>query len=422
MRKLICIGAGPKSLAVALLASVLRRSGLASELEVLIIEKETVGANWKGTSGYTDGRFLLDTSPLKDLSFPYTSGYGAEIDHELGHFSFIEFLKATGEFPDWVSRGEVKITHRQFAHYLIWVANSIDVKTKFATLQRIIPRQGKVELRFSVSNCSEILVADGVLLTGPGAPKKVAIQDEAPGLIFDARNYWLHRHTFHGLRNGRVAVLGGGQSASTAALSLLMENPGLQVDIINRHGFLCMQSAGFHENAMCSIPSLDWLTLPIDERREILSRVNTGVVEASVKQALDRHQDLQLVRGSVHRISPIGDKVHLSFIDLENRSPLVYDRVVVAIGFDPVEQLRELLPANALRPGWFTDLAANQNVDKYFRLPEIGCNVHVPSLGGLQHGVGFTLLSCLGLVARRIVSTYVPLTADSTLAVDTVLC
>ena len=52
-RKVVCVGAGPKSLAVALLVTVLRRLQ-AADIELLIVEKDSVGANWFGGAGYTD--------------------------------------------------------------------------------------------------------------------------------------------------------------------------------------------------------------------------------------------------------------------------------------------------------------------------------------------------------------------------------
>ena len=47
-------------------------------------------------------------------------------------------------------------------------------------------------------------------------------------------------------------------------------------------------------------------------------------------------------------------------------------------------------------------------MDYHFRVPGVGANIHAPALGGLSQGPGFMLLSCLGAVASRIVSAYIP--------------
>jgi mycobactin lysine-N-oxygenase len=394
-------------LAVALLVTVLRRLQ-AADIELLIVEKDSVGANWFGGAGYTDGGFPLDTSPFKDLGFPYSSGYGPLVDHQLSHYSFIDYLKDTGEFANWVNRGDFKISHRRFARYLDWVAKQVAPRIRHALLRRITPKGDRVELTLDACGESETQLADGLVLTGPGEAKRVFVQDDDPSAIFDGRTYWLNRERFRGLEKGRVAVLGGGQSAGTIAKSLVVENPGLRVDILNRHGFLCAQSSGFHENALCTSPGKGWRELPLEERKEILGRIDRGVVDLSIKTFLDRHPDVRLVRGSVCRICAAGGKVRLRLVGAEKKPPLEYDRVVVAIGFDPVEQLKRLLPAGLLPSDWFAALATAPIVDHHFRLPGLGCNIHVPALSGISEGPGFPLLSCLGTVAGRIVSAYVP--------------
>jgi mycobactin lysine-N-oxygenase len=394
-------------LAVALLVRVLRRFQ-AADIEALIVEKDSVGANWFGGAGYTDGGFPLDTSPFKDLGFPYSSGYGPLVDRRLGRYSFIEYLKDTGRFADWVNRGDLKISHRRFGRYLGWAAKLVAPRIRRALLSRITPVGDRVELTIDACGRSETQLADGLVLTGPGEAKRVSVQDDDPNAIFDGRTYWLNRERFRGLGKGRVAVLGGGQSAGTIAMSLVVENPGLRVDILNRHGFLCAQSAGYHENALCTNPGKGWRELPLEERKEILGRIDRGVVDLSIKTFLDRHPGVRVVRGSVCRIGAAGGKVRLRLVGAEKQPPLEYDRVVVAIGFDPVEQLKRLLPPGLLHPDWFAALAAGPVVDHHFRLPGLGCNIHVPALSGISEGPGFPLLSCLGTVAARIVSAYAP--------------
>ena len=70
-----CLGAGPKSLATALLAHALRRCGRPSP-NVVLVERTAVGANWAGKAGFTDGACPLNTSPFKDLVVRHIKIFG----------------------------------------------------------------------------------------------------------------------------------------------------------------------------------------------------------------------------------------------------------------------------------------------------------------------------------------------------------
>ena len=63
------LGAGPKALAIAAKAKVLRDLGLGS-LDVVLIEQRAVAADCRGTDGWTDGERHLGTPPKKDIGFP----------------------------------------------------------------------------------------------------------------------------------------------------------------------------------------------------------------------------------------------------------------------------------------------------------------------------------------------------------------
>ena len=61
-KHLVCIGAGPKSLAIALLVFVLNSLRRPS-LKLTIIERQAVGSNWSGKNGYT-GKLTRDPDVL----------------------------------------------------------------------------------------------------------------------------------------------------------------------------------------------------------------------------------------------------------------------------------------------------------------------------------------------------------------------
>ena len=77
-KKLAVIGAGPKGIAVAVKAKVLAEFGFPVD-EIVLIEKNEVGANWSGTHGYTNGEMKLGTSPEKDVVFPIETDVGDDL-------------------------------------------------------------------------------------------------------------------------------------------------------------------------------------------------------------------------------------------------------------------------------------------------------------------------------------------------------
>ncbi|HSA41876.1 MAG TPA: lysine 6-monooxygenase, partial [Mycobacterium sp.] len=83
---LAIIGAGPKAVAVAAKAAVLRGMGVPAP-EVLTVERSAVAANWQPGGGWTDGNHRLGTGPEKDVGFPYRSALvprrNAELDEQM---------------------------------------------------------------------------------------------------------------------------------------------------------------------------------------------------------------------------------------------------------------------------------------------------------------------------------------------------
>ncbi len=120
MNTLIIIGCGPKALAIATKAHVLRKLGW-NVPEITIIDKHGPAANWDGTNGYTDGATILGTTPLEDLGFPYDSRIDRSVDREMLHFSYMAYLVDIGKYVEWVDRGLYPPTHGMLADYYKWV-------------------------------------------------------------------------------------------------------------------------------------------------------------------------------------------------------------------------------------------------------------------------------------------------------------
>jgi mycobactin lysine-N-oxygenase len=94
------------------------------------------------------------------------------------------------------------------------------------------------------------------------------------------------------------------------------------------------------------------------------------------------------------------------------RQAHAFDYVVVAVGFDPLgfvnrlsERARDRLQAAAaaLTPG-----AIEAAVGYDLGIRGLTPRLHLPMLSGVIQGPGFPNLSCLGLLAERILAAYTP--------------
>ena len=401
-RRLIGIGCGPRNSAIGVHTHVLRQAGIL-DLDFRIMEADSVGSSWTGGSGYTNGDFPLDTEPLKDLTFPCTS-LGAHPDELSSRFSFISFLKTRGQaFERWVSASTPPIPHSLFAEYQQWAIERAQVEVIKATVTRIQQAGDEINVSATDSGGRELAEsASGIVISGPGEPKRVSYQDHDPERIFDSKTYWRNRMVLREMKDARVAVVGSGQSAGTIAQSLLAENPSVKVEIINRFGFLPALSTGLSENYMSSSAQDTWKEIPISDRKEILNRINHGVIASYVKQFLDAHPNLSVTQGRVERV--VRDHGTIMVQTSSGRREH-YDVVVVAVGFSPLETLERLMPG-AADANWFQALRLDGAVDRHLRVPDLTCSIHIPAMAGLSQGPGLALLSCLATMAQRVVSAY----------------
>ena len=137
---LAIVGAGPKAVAVAAKAAVLRDMGVDAP-DVVAIERTAVAANWTPAGGWTDGEHRLGTGPEKDVGFPYRSALvprrNAELDERMTRHSWQSYLIATGQFAQWIDRGRPAPAHRRWAQYLRWVADAAGMTVLRGDVERI---------------------------------------------------------------------------------------------------------------------------------------------------------------------------------------------------------------------------------------------------------------------------------------------
>jgi mycobactin lysine-N-oxygenase len=417
---LAVLGAGPKGLAIAAKRAALARTGR-DVPDLLLVDREGVAANWSGATGYTDGRQRLSTPPEKDVGFPYAHAWGEDsewVSHEVGRWSWQRYLIHHGGYADWVDRGRPRPTHRRWSQYLHWVASQIPAEPVLAAVHGIDLVGGRWRLAARTPAGRRLdLDCDGLVVTGPGKPIRLPGQPDDHPRVLDGRTFWTSEDVL--ARGGpvEVCVIGNGETAGSIATALLDVLPeGSTIELVSDHGVLYTRGESFTENRFHSDPSVGWQQLAERHRREFLKRTDRGVFSVQVEEVLNRAEAVRTVAGRVSRLEPVEAKVIVEVDYEQERERIAFDWVVVAVGFDPMwfshllgGRARAAL-ADAVGDGPAGRMPSRSSLERAigYDLAVAGLHprLHLPVLAGVAQGPGFPNLSCLGLLADRVLGAY----------------
>jgi mycobactin lysine-N-oxygenase len=188
----------------------------------------------------------------------------------------------------------------------------------------------------------EALTADGVVLTGTGAPIRVAGQPRDHPRVLDGRSYWLHDHSLHKRVAQSVCVIGSGETAASVVISLLKKSHRRStVDVLTSRGVLYSRGESYDENRFYSDPG-EWPRLAESHRREFLERTDRGVFSLQAEASLRQSRGFRTLAGRAAAIEAGEQQVVVTIEYGDERERVAYDLVVVAIGFD-AHWFKELL-------------------------------------------------------------------------------
>lgn len=410
MDRLLVVGAGPKAMAVAAKAHVLRSLGLAAP-RVTIVESHAVGGNWLPSGGWTDGQHRLGTSPEKDVGFPYHStwarGHNRAINEAMMAFSWTSFLVERGTYAEWVDRGRPSPHHHVWAKYLQWVARKADAELVLAAVRKISPAaDGWLVEVADAKGVVDQLDADRLMITGPGRSDRALAEHPK---VLSIAEFW----DLAGRRRlpaaSRAAVIGGGETAGSA-LDELVRHDALTISVISPAATIYTRGESYFENSLYSDPA-KWRALSLTERRDVVRRTDRGVFSVRVQETLLGDSRVHHLQGRVMRVVDQGDSVALTLRnELRPDQVHAFDLVVDATGGQPLWflDLFDVDAADLLElaiGGPITQTRIEAAVGHDLAVSGLASKLYLPNLAGLAQGPGFPNLSCLGELSDRVLAT-----------------
>ncbi|WP_159997806.1 SidA/IucD/PvdA family monooxygenase [Roseomonas sp. 18066] len=430
--RLAIVGGGPKAVAIAAKAQILREEGLL-DCEVHVFEAREIGASWTGRHGYTDGEQALCTPAEKDLGFPYAEMPGAPDAAEkmMARFSWSTF-KASRGYADWVDLGCPRASHGDFAEYLKWAFGRSGAALHHGEVTRLEEESGswKVEWKEAGAGPAKAheAIFDGVVVTGHG-PARPMGPTSSPRMM-DGHGIWhtkertrvlglLHTRTVS--EDAPLVVIGSGGTAAAVLAWLVREGfRDLPIHLLAEQATFYSRGNSVFENRLFSDP-IQWQSLTHTTRKAFFERLTRGVVWDAVMEELVHLSALTFVDGRATSIVPTGSgdltvswqrtltKLELK-LGVAQTGATDAGLVINATGFDNWWFLNLLPPgtvpsAGTKRAAYLERLTHGMNENLAFgdgwTLPRL----HAPFQSMLV-GPGFASLLALGDMADRVLRPY----------------
>ena len=221
-----------------------------------------------------------------------------------------------------------------------------------------------------------------------------------------------------------IGVIGTGETAAAIVVALMDAlRSSTFIEVISPSGVLYTRDEGFEENRFFSDPdgklaslygghrhAANWPQLSEPDRREFLRRTDRGVFSHQAMEEISTAENVRSVLGTVRRIHANDTTVQVESEYDGKMKHDVYDYVVVARGFDAL-WFRNLLDEDTYThmtavTQSFNARAVEHAIAEDLSLAGFTPKLHLPMLAGLAQGPGFPNLSCLGLLADRILASY----------------
>lgn len=402
---LIGIGFGPSNLALAIALHERK-----SPLDALFLEARP---RYSWHPGMMIPGADMQVSFLKDLVSLHNPASG---------FSFLAYLHAKGRLERFINRKSFFPSRVEFNDYLAWAAGklpSVCAYDQRVTAIEPVEREGEVthlrilsedaQGRRTVRQARQIVVAPGgqthwpELFAGLRGTSGISHSNEFTEAVLP-----------HVMPGQRVAIIGGGQSASEIFAALAGHPAELSVDLILRGHALKPADDSPFVNEVFDIAHTDILHRMEPARREGFLRdfatTNYAVTDTDLLQqiyGLLYEQDVtgEARLGLMRDTQPVAVRRERGSFALTLQGPAgrqerSYDHVVLCTGY------RRELAATCLKG--LSPWMISTEPDRHYRLPmRAGFQpvIHVQGYSEPTHGLSDTLLSVLAIRAQEIAAS-----------------
>ncbi|OCK60423.1 lysine N(6)-hydroxylase/L-ornithine N(5)-oxygenase family protein [Bradyrhizobium sp. LMTR 3] len=406
----IGVGFGPSNLALAIaLDESARRSRL--KCTALFVEKQPQ-FTWHGgmllPGSDMQISFLKDLVSLRDPTSPFT---------------FVNYLHKRGRLQDFINCRTFYPSRIEFNDYLRWVAAQFKSQAAYGetivAIEPVTVGQSVTSLRVhsrTLAGGETVRLARNLVVAVGGRPYTPQVFAEIaddPRLLHSSRYLDTVDDIGLGGKAARVAVVGGGQSATEVTVDLRGRFPDASIDLIFRGHALKPSDSSPFVNEIFNPDYTDFIYAQPAERRDAIVRnfrnTNYAVVDADLLDQLYRLLYQQRVSGTtgialhprseVTSIDATAEGIEIGTVDkfgsAKRRS--TYDAVILATGYD-----RET-PHAFLEP--IQRYIRDTVLDRNYRLvtsPAFRPQIHLQGYSEASHGLSDTLLSVLATRSQEI--------------------
>ncbi|WP_180985687.1 SidA/IucD/PvdA family monooxygenase [Streptomyces sp. CB02959] len=398
--------------------------------KLTVVDYQGPAAHWAGVlKKYTDGSQALSGSPLKDVGFPYGSqvwdGLGlppvegatsrdSAVDYAMLDFSWQAYLIASrrgphNRFADWVDRGAIPPTLKEWANYLEWVITKSKCGVDRREVKRISVSDGEWDLTMDKG---DNIRGTGLVITGPGPIRHLPGYDPKshPPAATDAENFWSHLEGVTNVPPNKVfAIIGSGGAAASVALALLQNvRSDFRLEILTPDGVIYSRGESYDENRHYSDPDA-WRSFDDKSKKKFNEHTSAGVFALDAKRALSSAYNLETRSADVEGIK-VWKKTGGVSVYLKSGVTRHYERVIIAWGFDGL-WWTPLLDSSLLGRLPMTDRGEvdlreiKSGIGENLELRNFDPPLHLPMLAEME-GPGFPSLMSLGLLSDRILMPY----------------
>ena len=408
----IGVGFGPSNLALAIaLDECARRSRL--KCAPLFVEKQP-HFTWHGgmllPGSDMQISFLKDLVSLRDPTSPFT---------------FVNYLHKHGRLLDFINCRTFYPSRIEFNDYLRWVAGQFKSQAAYGetivAVEPVTAGQSVTSLRVhsrTLAGGETVRLAKNLVVAVGGRPyipqvfTKIA---DDPRVFHSSRYLETVEDVGLGGKAARVAVIGGGQSATEVTVDLRSRFPDASIDLIFRgHALKPSDSSPFVNEifnpdytdfvyrAACGATRRDRSQLPeyqLCRGRFRPARSIVSIALPAARRAATTGITLQ-PRSEITGVDARPQGIEIGSVDKfgGRKSPLdCYDAVILATGYDRETPHAFLEPIQRYIRG--------TALDRHYRLvtsPAFRPQIHLQGYSEASHGLSDTLLSVLAMRSQEI--------------------